>query len=330
MSGGTLQTFPPWLEPRLDDLVRMVAGNQAPPGLLVTGPQGVGKGVLARAFLQRIACTDSGGERLGCGQCNGCRSFLGASHPEILHVTPEEPGKEILVDRVREVIEFLSLSHNGPARLVFIEPAESMNMNAANALLKTLEEPPGGAMLLLSAARPARLPATVRSRCRLLRIPVPDRGEVAEWLGPEARQGMSVEEALAACLDRPMEARALLEDDAAQTAWQADHLALAALLRGASPFTAIERFLACNLPSLLPRLQRLLLSAQRYLVTGELDAFGRMFDADGLRRFATRLGVRETAMVFQDTLRWQRELQVPLNPHLRCESMVLRLWRDPS
>ncbi len=328
MSVGDRRAFPPWLEGRLGELVRMVGSGQAPPGLLVTGPKGVGKGLLVRSFLQRMACTEVTDAMFGCGRCNGCRSFLGATHPEILQVTPEAPGKEILVDSIRAVIEFLALSHSGPARLVFIEPAEAMNVNAANALLKTLEEPPGGAMLLLAAAQPARLPATIRSRCRLLRVPVPDQRSVKHWLKPAtADTGLAVEEALAACLERPLEAQALLDDDDARAAWQADRSALEALLRSTSPFPVIERFLECDLGSLLPRLQRLLLSVQHYLVQGDLDVFGRLFDPDTLRRFAADRGMRETALVFQDTLQWQRELQAPLNPNLRCEDIVLRFWR---
>jgi DNA polymerase III subunit delta' len=327
MRDGGQRTYPPWLEGRLNELVRLVGSKQIPPGLLVTGPKGVGKGLLVRAFLQRMACTEAAGGLFGCGRCNGCRSFLAGSHPEILDVTPEAPGKEIVVDSIRAVIEFLSLSHSGPARLVFIEPAESMNVHAANALLKTLEEPPGGAMLLLAAAQPARLPATVRSRCRLLRVPLPDRDTVKQWLMPAGGGELAVEEALAACLDRPLEAQALLDDEAAQAAWQSDRSALEALLRSTSPFPVVERFLECDLGSLLPRLQRLLLSVQHYLVQDDFDAFGRLFDGDWLRRFAADRGLREIALVFQDTLQWQRELQAPLNPNLRCEDIVLRFWR---
>jgi DNA polymerase III subunit delta' len=328
MSDGEQRTFPPWLEGRLNELVRLVVGpGQLPPGLLVTGPRGVGKGLLVRAFLQRMTCTEAGAGLFGCGRCNGCRSFLGGSHPEILEVTPEVPGKEILVDSIRAVLEFLSLSHSGPARLVFIEPAESMNVNAANALLKTLEEPPRGAMLLLAAAQPAKLPATIRSRCRLLRVPIPDRGTVIKWLVPAADGELAVEEALAACLDRPLEAQALLADDLARAAWRLDRAALESLLRNSSPFPVVERFLECDLGSLLPRLQRLLLSVQHYLVRGDLDAFAQLFEGDSLRRFAAERGMREIALAFQDTLQWQRELQAPLNPNLRCEDIVLRFWR---
>ncbi len=327
MNGGAQAAFPPWLEGHLGQLIRLVGSGQTPSGLLVTGPKGVGKGTLIRAFLQRMACTEAAEGLLGCGRCNGCRSFLGDTHPEILEVAPDTPGKEILVDSIRSVIEFLSLSHSGPVRSVFIEPAEAMNVNAANALLKTLEEPPGGAMILLAAAQPARLPATIRSRCRLLRVPVPQRALVRNWLTPFEQDELGADAALAACLDRPLEARALLDDEAAQVAWRSDRTALESLLHSQSPFPVVQRFLECDLTSLLPRLQRLLVSVQHYLIQGEMDAFARLFGSDLLGPFAATLGMRETAAVYQDSLQWQRELQAPLNPNLRCEDIVLRFWR---
>lgn len=319
--------FPPWLEPPLAGLVALVQSGQIPPGLLVVGPEGVGKGILVRTFLQRVACTRGSAGIFPCGVCNGCRSFLGASHPEILQVVPEEAGKEILVDQIRAVTDFLSLSHAGPARLVFIEPAEAMNVNAANALLKTLEEPPAGVMVLLAAARPARLAPTIRSRCRPLRIPSPDPLRVRRWLEPMEGRGLTTAEALAASLNRPLQARELLEDDAAVETWRKDQQALEALVGGASPFPAIEHFTRCDLRSLLPRLQRLLLSLQTHLATGQWDDFGRLFEPAALARFADERGARELARLFQDSLQWQRELPAPLNPQSRCEHIVLRFWR---
>lgn len=321
------RSFPPWLDAALAGLVKLVRSRQIPSGLLVTGPDGVGKGLLVRTFLQRIACTDAGARDLPCGRCNGCRSFLGSSHPEILVVQPAESGKDILVDDIRAVIDFLSLSHGGPARLVFIEPAEAMNANAANALLKTLEEPPAGAMLLLSAARPARLPATIRSRCRVLRIPTPDHATVRAWLAPVARSEVGVDEALAASLNRPLDARALLEDPDARAAWQVDRAALDTLLTDPSPFAAVKRFVDADLGSLLPRLQRLLLSAQIYLMTGRVDGFAQLFRAAAFEAFARGRGVREITLLCEESLQWHRDLRAALNPELRCEHIVLRFWR---
>lgn len=319
--------FPPWLRSPLASLVALVQSRQPPPGLLVAGPEGVGKGVLIRTFLQRIACTEASDAWSPCGNCNGCRSFLADSHPEILQVAPEEPGKEILIDRIRAVIDFLSLSHSGPARLVSVQPAESMNVNAANALLKTLEEPPEGAMVLLAAARPARLTPTIRSRCRILRIPAPDSALVRQWLAPMAREGLTVDEALAASLDRPMAARALLDDPEAIEGWRQDREALETLLESGSPFPVVARFQASDLRSLLPRLQRLLVSAQTCLISDQMDAFGRLFEQQALERFARARGPKELSRLFQDSLHWQRDLPTSLNAQLRCEHMVLRFWR---
>lgn len=323
-------TFPPWLQPPLAGLFALVQSREMPPGMLVIGPHGVGKGLLVRTFLQRVACTRAENEVVPCGRCNGCRGMLAGSHPEILQVAPEEPGKEILIERIRAVIEFLSLSHSGPARLVFIEPAEAMNVNAANALLKTLEEPPEGTMIVLSAARPARLPPTIRSRCQRLRIPIPDPTQVRDWLAPLADQGLGVDEALAASLNRPLEARALLEDPVATENWRRDREVLETLLRSGSPFPVIERLVQCDLGSLLPRMQCLLASAQQFLVTGTWDDFGRLFPRDALERFSVQRGYRELARLFQESLQWHRELPSTLNPQLRCESIVLRFWRHAT
>jgi len=325
MNAGDETEFPPWLRPPLERLLALASAGQLPSGLLLTGPSGVGKGVLARAFMQRIACTRADDALLPCGDCNGCHAFLGGIHPEILEVTPEEAGKEILIEAIRVLPDFLGLSHSGPARLVFIEPAEAMTVNAANALLRTLEEPPGGAMILLSAARPARLPATIRSRCRLLRITQPPVETVRAWLGACRGSVMTPEEALAASLNRPLEALELIRDESAVENWRQDRAALISLLTQDSPFPTVTAFRQCALKSLIPRLQCLLLSAHYYLATGKHDDFGRLFDPVVLEGYARGLGQHELAQLSLESLRWQREADAPLNPELRCESMVLRL-----
>ncbi|AGA33254.1 DNA polymerase III delta prime subunit [Thioalkalivibrio nitratireducens DSM 14787] len=324
-NNGSGAAFPPWLKAPLGHLAAWTRGGRLASGLLLVGPEGVGKGLLARTFLQWVACTESADTNQPCGACNGCRSFLGGSHPEILEIVPEAPGKEILVDAVREVIDFLSLSHAGPARVVLISSAESMNANAANALLKTLEEPPAGATLLLTATRPARLPPTIRSRCQPLRIPHPEHRRMVEWLNAGDNAELAVDEALAASMNRPMAARDLLQDPEAIERWQRDRDALNALLESRSPFPVIDRFTACEPGSLVPRLQCLLVSAQRWLVTEEADAFGRLFDPAQLAAFAQAHGLRGLARLLQSSQRWHREMAAALNPQLRCEEIVLAL-----
>ncbi|MDX1656995.1 MAG: DNA polymerase III subunit delta' C-terminal domain-containing protein, partial [Candidatus Competibacteraceae bacterium] len=113
----------------------------------------------------------------------GCQLLAAGSHPDITRVEPEEPGKPIKVDRVRQLCAFLGQTARG-YKVALLSPAEAMNPSAANALLKTLEEPPPGSLLLLVTAFPARLPATIRSRCQILAFTPPLRTQALEWLSP--------------------------------------------------------------------------------------------------------------------------------------------------
>jgi DNA polymerase-3 subunit delta' len=126
---------------------------------------------------------------------------------ELLFIDPEEGTlgavESIGIDRVRALTEFVQLtSHRQRAKVAVIAPAERMNAAAANALLKTLEEPPPGTYVILVSDQPGRVPATLRSRCRMLAAPVPDRSDAIAWL---ATQGVAVPElALAQASGAPM------------------------------------------------------------------------------------------------------------------------------
>jgi DNA polymerase-3 subunit delta' len=175
--------------------------------LLIHGPAGIGKLALAEHFAQSLLCEAGDEARAPCGECDGCRWFAAGSHPDFRRVEPEslarspegaveegpgparsaKPSTEIKVDQVRALDGFLGLgSHRAGRRVALVHPAEDMNPNAANALLKGLEEPPPDALFLLVSHRPARLLATIRSRCVAVPISVPDPAVAAEWLAQEA------------------------------------------------------------------------------------------------------------------------------------------------
>ena len=181
--------------------------EQLPHALLIHGPRGVGKLVLARRFSQLLLC-ESPAARVPCGRCDGCRWFAEGNHPDFRLVQPEiltqdaesgdeppeleqagkksKPSIEIRVGQVRELGDFLYIgSHRGARRVALIHPAEAMNTNAANALLKALEEPPANAIFILVSHEPARLLATVCSRCVRIGVPVPDRRSALDWLESE-------------------------------------------------------------------------------------------------------------------------------------------------
>ncbi|WP_018864291.1 hypothetical protein [Thioalkalivibrio sp. ARh3] len=323
-----MSTQPPWLDPIRQRLVRRGRDGRLPSGILVNGSPGVGKALLTTSVVQSLLCQRVDGDEPACGECNACRSLEGGVHPEVRLLEPAEPGKDILVDAVRDATEFLTLSGSGGAlRALIIRPADALNVNAANALLKTLEEPPAGAVVFLESARPASLPATIRSRCQQTDIASPTLGEVHEWLASESDQPERVAEAYAASLGRPLLAREILTDAAALEAWEADRQILTAVLN-ATDLHSTAAVLQRSVPErLIPRLQALLLSAQRLLLVGQLDAFGEQFPRDQLLNFARTRGARRLAWLVQQSLEWQRQNGANLNPALRSEAIALALGR---
>ncbi len=202
----------PWNEPILESLKR--TRERLPHALLVHGPRGVGKLALAERLTQLLLCEHGDAAARPCGSCDGCRWYLGGNHPDFRRLEPEaiaktppeseteEEGSEgparrtkqpslfITVDQVRTLAAFLNLrSHRGGFRVALVHPAEDLYLpNAANALLKSLEEPPAGAIFILVSHRPARLLPTVRSRCVAVPVPIPARDVALRWLAGQGVQ----------------------------------------------------------------------------------------------------------------------------------------------
>jgi DNA polymerase-3 subunit delta' len=170
----------PWLASAMEQLRRARLAGRFPPALLIHDRRGAGGLWLAHYAAQLALCL---GEPAPCGKCRGCRQFLAAQHPDFIAVAPIEDSKLIRVEQIRELTEALTLTaHGGGATVTLLHPADAMNANAANALLKTLEEPRPGVTLILVTDQPSRLPATVISRCQLLRIGPPARTASIAWL----------------------------------------------------------------------------------------------------------------------------------------------------
>jgi DNA polymerase-3 subunit delta' len=181
----------PWNQLLWRELTRDRA--KLPHALLLHGPRGVGKRDFALAMAKWLLC-ETPDEAGACGHCKSCGWFAQSGHPDFRLIEPasdsdraEESGKKasklITISEIRELGDFLGLvSHQGGWRVVVIQPAESMNPAAGNALLKTLEEPPAGVLLILVAHQPRRLLPTVRSRCRKVAMAQPARDQAGEWL----------------------------------------------------------------------------------------------------------------------------------------------------
>jgi DNA polymerase-3 subunit delta' len=177
----------PWLSSQMEQLRRARLAGRFPTGLLIADRRGAGGLWLAHYAAQVALCR---GESPPCGQCRECRQFLSSQQPDFTIVGPIEDSKYIRVEQIRELTSDLSLTaHGGGASVALLHPADAMNANASNALLKTLEEPRAGLTLILVTESPARLPATVLSRCQKLRIGAPSRAASIEWLHRSRGEG---------------------------------------------------------------------------------------------------------------------------------------------
>jgi DNA polymerase-3 subunit delta' len=181
-----MNTLLPWLVSTFADLQQRRAQGRLAHALMFVGPAGIGKHQLAERFAQSLLCAQPHADGQPCGHCHACSLYAAGTHPDLFRLSPEEDSKNIRIDQIRALIEGMSLSsHYGRHKVVILNPADAMNIAAANALLKTLEEPPADTILLLVTDRPSFLPATIRSRCQTLRLALPARDEAQAWLATQ-------------------------------------------------------------------------------------------------------------------------------------------------
>lgn len=172
----------PWLDIERQSLNQALNEERLGHAPMFLGSPGVGKRALAEWLVRRIMCLEPV-EGEPCGECHACSLMAGGAHPDLFRLELLEDKNEILVDQVRDFIASLSLTPSvGNRRVGLIVPADRLNRNAANALLKTLEEPSGEVWLALVTDNEDRLPVTVTSRCQRRYVAVPDPATAMAWL----------------------------------------------------------------------------------------------------------------------------------------------------
>lgn len=235
----------PWQERQWRQLLSVLEQGRIPHALLLAGSEGLGLEDFARALAARLLCTEASGEQEACGTCRSCRLFAAGSHPDTVCIEPEEAGKAIKVEAVRALIDLLQLSSQyGRYKVAVITPAEAMNRNAANSLLKTLEEPTPGSVLILCARQPAQLPITIRSRCQRLNFSIAGDAATHAWLAERVGGAERAGELLTLSGGRPLAALEL-EQDASLEKQQALLDDLAALGKtGGDPAGTAQRWSA--------------------------------------------------------------------------------------
>jgi len=248
----------PWHTQQWQRLSRARAAGRLPHAMLLAGPDGLGKADFARRLSDSLVCpqVDEAGD--ACGSCASCRQTQAGTHPDQRSVVPEEPGKMIKIDAIRDLTSKSVLSaQEGAYRVFLIHPAEAMNRAAANALLKTLEEPSSRTVLILVSSHPTRLAATIRSRCQVLKFGIPQVKDVRAWL-VEQGAGVELDELLAISGGAPLRALQAREQGWLDESRRLSQELLTLKQRKTNPLAIVEEWEKRPLPLLSDSLKRCL------------------------------------------------------------------------
>lgn len=301
--------------------------ERLPHALLLHGSAGIGKRALAMELARWLLCqapkTDG-----GCGECPSCQWFAQGGHPDFRLIEPaaeaegaeegKKGGKRISVDQVREVVEFLTLSaHQGGWRAVVLQPAEALGVAAANALLKTLEEPPPRTVFLLVSHQPRRLLPTILSRCRKLPVASPEPAVALAWLRGQA-------------VDQP---EVLLAEAGGAPLLAMDYAEPERLARRQRFIEGLLDAEREDLSALAGEYQQRVAEAWGWLArwlcdlslcqaTGQVRFFAD--HAEALRKLAQRVDAGRLWAVYRQVIDDGRWLQHPLNGQLLLESWLIR------
>lgn len=327
-----------WHEPTWRQLWAAPAG--LPHALLLTGPEGIGKSAFALALAARLLC-ESPRENRACGECPSCRWLAAGNHPDFRRIVPEaeaekeseaaegekkKASRQIRIDQVRELEDFVFIgAHRAGARVVILEPAEAMNVAAANSLLKILEEPPASVYFVLTSSKWRRLLPTILSRCRHLKLPRPATEAARAWL--QAQGDAAAAELLPLVGGAPLLA---LQESGRGSALSgllatlaepgADALALAARWEA-----QLKNEDGLNMEGLVAVVQKWIFD----LVQQKLA--GRTRFLAGREKLAARMAEKASAQglirCYNDLVKIRALASHPLNPRLYLEDLAVRYLR---
>ncbi len=188
----------PWQNENWRRAIRYLNEDKLAHAILLSGPASIGKLEFCLSIIQRVNCKNPTVDDYSCGDCKDCVLFLAKTHPDIRMINVDEDVEQdkksankveqIKVDDIREINQFMTLSRQqGSYKIVCLNYAETMNNNAANALLKTLEEPPQNSLIFLISHRADTLLPTIKSRCQTWKFNLPDDDQSLRWLNQQKK-----------------------------------------------------------------------------------------------------------------------------------------------
>jgi DNA polymerase-3 subunit delta' len=203
----------PWQNQVWQHFSQQYQQQRIPHAVILTGASGLGQYVLAKQLAMQVLCEKQESEQ-PCGTCHSCELFLAGNHPDHSIIEPEEAGKAIKIEQIRGLKQKQTLTTNvSKWKTAILMPAEAMNINASNSLLKLLEEPQQSTLLILISAELSKLPITILSRCQKVPLNTPNLDEAAAWIQSQGDfDKTDIDKALALTDSAPLSALSLLEN----------------------------------------------------------------------------------------------------------------------
>lgn len=313
----------PWQEANWQRLMAAKSAGRMPHALLLTGGLGLGKSWFAHRLAASLLCTAPLENGRPCGSCQGCRLLRAETHPDFTWIQPEEPGKAIKIDTIREFTQKGGLtSRSGGFKVIIIEPADALNGAAANSLLKTLEEPVDRTVMILVTANAGRLPATIRSRCQRYHFAPPNEDAALTWLGEQVEAGVDAPLLLSLASGAPLLAVKYARDGILEErARMIDELV--GILKGMDPIAVALRWSKLEQYSLVKWFSGWMIDLIRLKIAAESANIINVDQRERLQALARKVNSRRLYALLDRLLDANRTMGAQLNTQMQLESLLL-------
>ncbi len=304
---------------------RSVRSGKISHSFILEGIPGCGRRMTALALIQAIFCQAADGD--ACGVCPSCRKVASGNHADIHFVEPLPDKRDISIDQLREIQRELSLRpYEAPRKACIMEPAERMSVNAANSLLKTLEEPPGNAIIILLSENADMLLPTIRSRCQLVRF-APLSLENIQYLLVQSGLTPDAADLLAPMSEGSMKRAGELDNEAlsARRSTLIGHLSTLDIKKIRSVFDSAEE-LAGNRDETLASLDLLLSFARDmvYLLAGSSEIVNTTI-RPALEAFSARCTLESALQILSAITETRRAVQRNANNKLALDCLFMKM-----
>jgi DNA polymerase-3 subunit delta' len=313
----------PWQQTQWAEIKHRIRDGNLPHALLLSGSAGLGKQQFARELVRVLLCSQSDKTIQACGRCQQCRLLRAQSHPDFYPIDRAPGGRQILVDQIRALNAFMMMGcQYGRYKIGLIGEAEALNRNAANSLLKILEEPPARSLIILVSSTSMQMPATLRSRCQRVLFSPPSRANAAAWLSEQVPD-CNAQLLVSLAHGHPLLAREFSQGDFLQVRDTAFSDLSALLMGRESAVTLAKRWQKVELSMLLD-----------WMLSWAMDIVRLRFGADTnhldnpdfyprLDGFSKCIDIRCLYALLDEMLEFKRTLDIALNQRLRTEDLAL-------